>query len=99
MSEVISNESSIAKDTKELCNCNNDLSKMELANEYNLPMANGDLVLPLAYVWNNYALAYYQMLSGGMNNDDCMNMTGDGLPTLNHMATSYNTEENHSNYG
>ena len=98
MSETTENQKETTNELKEMCHCENDLSKVQLANEYNLPMVDGGLIWPETYYWQNMVLAYYQMFNAGLYNGDA-NMMADGLPTLNHMATSYNTEEANSNYG
>ena len=99
MSETFENKFEAKNDNTELCKDHNYAAKMEMATEYNLPMVSGDLIWPETYYWQNMMLAYYQMFNASLYNESGLNMQGDNLPTLNHLATSYNTEEANSNYG
>ncbi len=101
MSETTLNIPQQAKDYKKMCHCEADLTVETLTAEYNLPLINRELVWPATYYQENMAMyyAYMQMYNSGVYNDSCMGANYDQLPTLNHLATSYNTEDQHSNAG
>ncbi|CAI2367719.1 unnamed protein product [Moneuplotes crassus] len=82
-----------------MCHCDADLTVEALTAKYDLPLINREMIWPAKYYWENMALAYFQMYNSAMNYENCMGLGGDQLPPLNHMATSYNTEEQHSNEG
>lgn len=84
----------LAEFTKEytnLCHCEVDISSIALANNLNLPLFGRTLLAPQYFGqnWAMYPIAYYGMY-------DCGKMY-EGVPTLNQLATSHNTEEANSN--
>ncbi|CAI2368314.1 unnamed protein product [Moneuplotes crassus] len=82
-----------------MCHCEVDLTVETLTAKYDLPMVNRELIWPTKYYWDNMMMACYQMYNSAMNNDDCMGVVADQLPSLNQLATSYNTDDQNSNEG
>jgi uncharacterized Zn-finger protein len=68
-----------------------------LASSYNLPLVNRDLLMPDCYV-QAWSMAYYYPMYAydPVGYENYMKMCFQGMPTLNEMATSHNTEEAHS---
>lgn len=61
MSETTNNLLQQTNHTEEMCHCTTDISTEKLADEYNLPIVNRGLMMPVTYYWQNIALSYYQM--------------------------------------
>jgi hypothetical protein len=86
-----------APDTAEV-KCEKEVSMESLASSYNLPLVNRDLLMPDCYV-QAWSMAYYYPMYAfdPVGYENYMKMCYQGMPTLNELATSHNTEEAHSN--
>lgn len=89
--------SEIKNECENMCHCEADLTAITLGNQLNLPMYNRMLMVPEVYYQNYLMYSYAQMY-------DYMKMYGgypemgfEGVPTLNQLATSHNTEDANSN--
>jgi len=82
----VQNENSVTSNL--LCKCENDACTTVKADELNLPIVNRSLIVPEFFAYYNY-MPMVPMYAG-------YEMCYQGLPGLNQMATSHNTEEMNS---
>lgn len=99
MSELTLNIPEQAKEYKKMCHCEADLTIETLTHEYQLPLVNRQLLWPAKYYWENVTMAYLEVMNSGAYNNGLTGAGDEQLPALNHLATSYNTEDQHSNAG
>jgi hypothetical protein len=95
----ITQPAEFTKEYTNLCHCEADISSIALANNLNLPLFGRTLMVPQCYGqnWGMFPLAYYGMFDCMKMYEGCMDMGYEGVPTLNQLATSHNTEEANSN--
>jgi len=103
MTSITEQQNNQVEECKQMCHCEADLTSLTLENEYDLPMINRTLFVPEMMYWQNLAMNYFVPMKNEMpiTNEDCMFLTLDGMncefqkhiPSLNQLATSFNTEE------